>query len=169
MKRDKKNTKEWQLVLLWGLMISIFVASLNSGLIWLKMYEIQDRVSLYIAIAIVLWGFVFGVYSSLCKIKGKCTFLFKNLLIRKALFILLITLFIYSILSGIWFLYVDPIEWGGVFHKITTAWTGGIIWGVAFLVTPFLIGYLIAFIPMFLIRHALQLYRKYIKHILEHC
>ncbi|NCU42709.1 MAG: hypothetical protein EOM19_08490 [Candidatus Moranbacteria bacterium] len=167
MKQEKENKKEWQSVLVWSLVISGLLLLAVVTRIYLSINaKYNDVVFFSPAILVFLWG-IFVVISN-CDGRRKTSGM-KNVFIERSIVTLFLSWFCSSAMFGMWAFYFDPIEIGNLFYNVSISVTKGIFMGLVFLVIPFFIGYFIGLIPIFLIRHALKLYRKHLKHILEPC
>jgi hypothetical protein len=167
MKQEKKNKKEWQSVLLWGggiatsyFMLVIPLGSLvdSNSFLWLLRILV-----LILLVLMFLWGVISG---ALCNTERRFS---DHILIQKSIFIFLVFIVIFTIELSTWIFVIDPYDYGSFTQTFISTYTHGFFDLIFIYSQPFIIGYLIGFIPSFLIRHALQLYRKHFKHIFEPC
>ena len=107
-------------------------------------------------VSIFLWGVATGM---LCGIR----------IIRKSMFVFLVFIVVFIAELSTWIFVIDPYDYGSFTQTFISTYTHGFFDLIFIYSQPFIIGYLVGFIPTFLIRYTLKLYRKHLKHILEPC
>ncbi len=163
----EKNSKEWKTILLWGGSIGAVYAGLtvfnfpDDPLI----PYLPDSSWWIFPITLFFWGVFSGIPRGYPIEKD---IFFRCVLVRRPIEILLVGFAVF-VCGASWYVWsLDPYEYNTPLATFFEAHRMILSFIVGYFVIPiFVSGFLAGFIPMFLIRHALRLYRAHLKRFIE--
>lgn len=161
--KNQKNTKEWQSVLLWRLMISGLLFFVFQSIFYLRFPVDWANILLLIFMSLVCLG---GIISNIAYCRGKRGNNSNRFtLIRRPILIFFLSYFLF----GVFYAVLDMMSGsigssmikGSFIHKVMVFMKEGFSISNIFIGIPFIVGYLTGFF----IYYALKIYRKYFRHL----